>query len=486
MAHVRWVHSEVALQDGRVLVVGGRPSGESATLAEVFDPAAGTWKLSATPSPTGHDWPVVAPLCDGRVLVGGRVDANTHDAEIYDPAKDTWAPVPKGMKFSHIYGTATLLADCRVLLAGGYSANTHAEIYDPVKNGFSSVGAMNNERFFHSATLLADGRVLVAGGGVDVNGTWITRTSVDIFDPKTLQWTKAKPMHGARRAHTATRLLDGRVLVAGGTNGGAANGDEAGNQLDSAEIYDPIADAWTKLPPLGTPRTFHTAALLPSGAVLLFGGVDATGSATSKVEGFLGGEWHPLPPLLDDRYLHASAQLADGSVLVTGGVLQASAEIYGLAGLGETCASDIECAGGHCTGGLCCNEACDTGCRRCDVPGKEGTCCTPCADESHALVCADGGTTCSNDACQQASCGAFRCAADSGACKVGCSSVEDCAPGYACDLAGACVAPPDVSADDGDGCGVPARPGREPLRGSALAVSALVAALAAARKRRRR
>ena len=483
MSTVRWLHIAARLADGRVLVAGGSPGEAAFKTGEIYDPATGVWTPTGTPMLFAHEWPVAAALCDGRVFVGGRPDSANHDAEIYDPTANAWITAGK-MKLSHLYGTATLLHDCRLLLVGGYSANTQAEIYNPATGTFKTVGVMNSERFFHTTTVLADGRALAAGGGVDIGGQWFTYGTADIFDPATGLWTKAAKMHHPRRAHTATLLPDGTVLVAGGTTGGKDDGTEAGTQLASAEIYDPVANTWTELPSkLITARTFHSAALVPGGAVLLFGGLDGTGSASRQVEGYFEGTWQALDPLLVDRYQHASALLDDGRVLVTGGVHQATAELYRLAPKGEICGSNVMCDGGHCVDGVCCDEACDSGCRRCDVAGKEGTCSLPCGDETHALTCSDGTATCANDTCVPRACGELRCDDDKGVCRKKCTSVADCAPGYACDPSGACVPPPDVSSVDTGSCSAAAPDGPS---FAGLSLATLVAAMAIARRRVRR
>jgi hypothetical protein len=40
------------------------------------------------------------------------------------------------------------------------------------------------------------------------------------------------------------------------------------------ELYDPTTGTWTPMPSLATPRSFHTATLLPNDKVLVAGGMD--------------------------------------------------------------------------------------------------------------------------------------------------------------------------------------------------------------------
>ena len=301
-----------------------------------------------------HDWPIAASLCDGRVFVGGKNDLGATEAEIYDPVADAWTPRRQDEARPHLrHGHA----------APGLPFAAHRRLqrqhpggdWNPENGTFKVVlSTMNNERFFHTTTLLADGRVLVAGGGVDILGKWSTFSSADIFDPATNLWTKAAKMFQARRAHTATLLPDGKVLVAGGNTGGKNDGTEAGKQLATAELYDPLTNKWQRVPSkLATARTWHTAALVPSGAVLLFGGLDGSGSTSRQVDAYFEGAWQALEPMQLDRYQHASALLDDGRVLLAGGVYQATAEVYSLAPKGQPCTSNLACDGGYCVDGVC-------------------------------------------------------------------------------------------------------------------------------------
>lgn len=41
---------------------------------------------------------------------------------------------------------------------------------------------------------------------------------------------------------------------------------------------------------------------------------------------------------------------------------------------GATCADNMECLSGFCADGVCCNNACNTTCKACNIAGSEGTC----------------------------------------------------------------------------------------------------------------
>jgi hypothetical protein len=86
---------------------------------------------------------------------------------------------------------------------------------------------MIEARYGHTATLLLDGTVLVAGG-YRGGGTFDPLASADLYDPIRGTWSAAAGMIEPRSGHTATLLLNGQVLVVGGGSG-----------LGSAELYDP-------------------------------------------------------------------------------------------------------------------------------------------------------------------------------------------------------------------------------------------------------
>jgi hypothetical protein len=178
-------------------------------------------------------------------------------------------------------------------------------------SGWEPTGSMSVPTRAHSATLLNDGRVLVASG-LNAGGEVPT---AELYDPATGSWTVAAPPLVPRHDATATLLSDGRVLVAGGMT--------ALGVTNHAELYNPIDNTWTATGPLTQPRNGHAAVLLADGRVLVAGGADGAGaaSATGEVYDPATGTWTPTNGAMSGarEQLHA-ARLADGRVLVAGGL----------------------------------------------------------------------------------------------------------------------------------------------------------------------
>jgi Kelch motif protein/galactose oxidase-like protein len=175
---------------------------------------------------------------------------------------------------------------------------------------WTPTGGMTTARARYTATLLLDGKVLVAGGVTGQNGER-SASSAELYDPSTGSWTPTGSMHGARDGQTATRLPDGRVLVVGGA-GRAGMG-----ALTTAELYDPLSGAWTPTGDTLQPARGHTATLLANGKVLMVGGDNPT---AAEVYDPASGTWTAtLRPKVRYHVEHTATLLPDGRVLVAGG-----------------------------------------------------------------------------------------------------------------------------------------------------------------------
>ncbi|GIF51893.1 galactose oxidase-like protein [Asanoa ferruginea] len=274
MRVARAAHTATALPDGRVLVVGGC----------ALDGCGGT--RLAVPS---------------ELFVGGRFVAG---------------PALSGPRFNH---TATALGDGRVLVAGGFPdeaapPSATAEVFTGER--FEPVPPMTTRRGNHTATRLRDGRVLLVGG---VSGR-AALASAEVFDG--VGFTAVAPMPGARSRHGAALLADGRVLVVGG-QAGTAHGVAL---LDTALLYDPVRDAWDRVPGrLPEPAYKLAVAPLPDGRALVVGGQTADDPdarlATTLLFDPRTGRFTGDAPMAEPRYKISDAVLTlpDGRVAVAGG-----------------------------------------------------------------------------------------------------------------------------------------------------------------------
>jgi Galactose oxidase, central domain len=171
----------------------------------------------------------------------------------------------------------------------------------------STIGTPTIPRYFHTATKLNDGTVLIAGG-YDTNSL----NTAEIYNPATGQFTStSNNMTAYRYAHTATLLNDGTVLLAGGY-------DNANNNQSTAEIYNPVGQTFTAVvSQMSAQRSYHTATLLQSGQVLLAGGQNlATADLyTSGTQIFSPTSGN----MTTKRCAHTAVLLNTGKVLIAGG-----------------------------------------------------------------------------------------------------------------------------------------------------------------------
>jgi WD40 repeat protein len=346
------------LLDGRVLFAGGyfdRGGYDEATnSAGLYDPATGFQSIEALPRARVGQTTTLLP--DGTVsIAGGTTDQGNaiFSVELFEPSpaspppsqspSPTLTPSPTlsgpppsfvatgSMHDPRMAATATLLQDGKVLIAGGEtdllgdSILSSAELYDPTTGTFTVTGSMTAARANHTATLLSDGRVLIAGGegcAKAKNCSGLKNSdllaSAELYDPATGTFTRTGSMSTAREFATATRLSDGRVLIAAGGI----------NDTEPAGLYDPEAGRFTRT------GTLHghlgrlcdeTATLLPDGSVLVIGRADSGPSA--ELYDPAKGKFTVLPfdlpssPTSEESSLSQTAPLtatllADGHVLL--------------------------------------------------------------------------------------------------------------------------------------------------------------------------
>jgi hypothetical protein len=315
-------HSAAVLWDGRVLLAGGMTNYvEYAATGDLFDPSTKQFRPSGGQLAVPRAWAPAVETATGALLVGGsNAGGALRSTESYAPSILSFQVGPP-MNEQRDFVAAVRLRTGAVLVVGGLSYTSSGAIYSQtaeiLTQGATSFrftnGAPLSRRAGHTATLLPDGRVFIVGGQ---SGGASTPVTAELFDPATETFTKvARNPEFHRRLHTATLVDDlGHVLVA---DGGAA----------LLEIFDVRTEAFAVAGASSSiSRTGAPATLLPSGDVLIAGGLEDNGNNPIELDGFdiwrptNGGTiYKPLVVFSDPRFGHTATTLPDGRVLYAGG-----------------------------------------------------------------------------------------------------------------------------------------------------------------------
>ncbi len=335
MKQGRFNHTVTLLADGKVLVVGGTADGRrSLDSAEIFDPATGTWALTAAPGVPRMRHSTTL-LHDGRVLVvggykggGGGYPSLYHhfngtgnvslaECQLFGPTSGSWSPASP-LETGRFWQGCVGLPDGKVLIIGGLNVSqgslASCELYDPETESWNPAAALNTARARFTTTLLQNGSVLVTGGHSGLKKSPFS--SCEIYVPGEDAWYNVSSMKRARGYHAAQLLTDGRVLVSGGFFGPGQPDHK------DAEIFDPATGKWSLAGEMALPRHNHVTALLPGGKLMVFGGSNCqTGGAHSGIEYYdpAGGEWQDSKLVMLGVKWSVATSLPNGSVFITGG-----------------------------------------------------------------------------------------------------------------------------------------------------------------------
>jgi WD40 repeat protein len=163
--------------------------------------------------------------------------------------------------------------------------------------------------------------ILAAISLLAYTGTGCTRTGGMPADGAVIPTSN---MAIARAAHTATLLPSGKVLIAGGMQRSEAFSN-------SVELYDPTTGIFAATGNMTTRRAGHTATLLPTGKVLIAGGSNGEWLASCELYDPATGRFTPAGNLSVRRGGSTATLLRNGTVLFTGGFdgdLHSSAEVF--------------------------------------------------------------------------------------------------------------------------------------------------------------
>ncbi|MFT5684622.1 MAG: hypothetical protein ACI8RZ_005566, partial [Myxococcota bacterium] len=179
-------------------------------------------------------------------------------------------------------------------------------------------------RLGHTATRLLDNRILLTGGAVDYLSQAQTSNATWVFDPSTNTYTVGEPLIERRTMHTTVLGPTGKVFIIGGFGSADVN---VINPLNSAEIFDP--DTLSISSVSGSARSGMIgagAARLGTDGVLVCGGlklnanVEVVHSDDCDLIG-ISGAISEAPSMSSGLIWPSLTSMGDDAVLVTGGYI---------------------------------------------------------------------------------------------------------------------------------------------------------------------
>ncbi|RQR26686.1 DUF1929 domain-containing protein [Burkholderia sp. Bp9143] len=292
------------LADGRLLIAAG---GDDAKTS-IYDPALNVWSASGQLNiPRAYNSNTT--LADGTVLtlggswLGGTAPKN---AELWSPSTGAWSllgGVPVAPFLEPGQGAEPYVADSHLwLIPAGNGKVFHAgpgeamHWIDTRGNGsVTSAGMRGDDAFaFHGNTVMYDtGKVLKVGGSPQNMNAPSSAAAYVINLNAGVNVRKINPMNYARSYQNAVVLPNGQVMILGGMTVGGQFTDS--NSIMRPEVFDPVTETFTALPPMAVPRNYHSVAVLLADARVLVagGGLCGAGCAAN----------HPDLQILTPNYL---------------------------------------------------------------------------------------------------------------------------------------------------------------------------------------
>jgi N-acetylneuraminic acid mutarotase len=336
-----WTGSEMIVWGGAgelgVLNTGGR-----------YNPGTDSWTATSTMNaPEGRADFTGVWSGDEMIVWGGSADPPSpllNSGGRYNPNTDTWVATTIVNAPSRRYGHTAVWSGDEMIVWGGIDFgipppyfNTGGR-YNPITDSWIATSTTNAPagRFRHTAVWSGSKMIVWGGfgqtGTLNTGGRYCVRSPVPCIGrcsptprprpsphqrptpPPSIDgtWTVTGSLNTGRFLHTATLLPSGLVLVVGGIN--------PDDTLRSAELYDPASGSWTSTGSLNTGRFLHTATLLANGKVLVAGGNFGNGTVSSaELYDPATGTWTFTGSLNTAREEHTATLLPGGKVLLAAG-----------------------------------------------------------------------------------------------------------------------------------------------------------------------
>jgi hypothetical protein len=301
----------------------------------------GAWQLMRVCKPARAGAKEFLSTLPGLVVCGGTSAGGVvRDALRLDMATMRWEPMPSLVLARYNHACCAVRGALVVLgghtKGGGRTSSVEMLSSSEEEGGaFVDLQPLSCGGIAAAAAIAVDesdsaaGQVLLIGG-VGAN-TYNPLSTVQLVDLATGACVQQPGLLHTRASQAAGRLLDGRIVCAGGF-------DPSGGASSSAEVLGPpeqqgAADAawsWTELPEMSTGRYSCCGCVMSDGRFAVLGG-QRNGVPMSSCEALVidagVAHWAPLSPMHNARSFFACGAVA-GCVIVAGGRGLKSAEVY--------------------------------------------------------------------------------------------------------------------------------------------------------------
>lgn len=296
--------------NGKIFAIGGEIDafGDiSLATVEMYDPKTDTWHRMAD-MPTARSG-VSTSVVDGKIYAIGGAEIKKRKigpghgydvkelptVEMYDPVTDMWT---QKANMPTARSTHTCAVDGKIYAIGGAAFNNIrkkkpwrldlVEVYDPATDTWAKAKSMNHARDSFAVSVV-DGKIYAMGGTgwpqIPFHpGPFLS--VVEVFNPKMNQWREIGDMPDAKSSHTAS-VINGKIYVIGGFFRGQGRDMK---DFKTIEIYHPETGRWTQKPNMPVGKSGHTAEVI-KGKIYIFSGVGHDDAAFATVEVYNTGEF---------------------------------------------------------------------------------------------------------------------------------------------------------------------------------------------------
>lgn len=324
MQTARFGHAVVTGSNGLIYAIGGHDQSNFLTSVEAYDPSVGAWHYAPSLS-TARYVLAAAVGSDGRIyaLGGDSGGGAFNSVEALTPGASSWTAVAPMNQARHYFSAATG-ADGRLYAVSGDSTQETVEAYSPTSGSWTMVASLSMIRYGVAAVEGLDG-LLYALSGNQLSSQYTT--SVEAYRPSAGSWSlQPASMLTARYLFGSAVGLDGTIYAVGGRY--------LDQTLDAVEAYSPgcVPDGGSAnasapdagpLAPMPTPRAYTGAALGPDGRIYVVGGVGDGGYFVATAEAYdpAANQWTELAPMPSPTSNMGATFGPDGLLYAVGGLV---------------------------------------------------------------------------------------------------------------------------------------------------------------------